>query len=909
MTNPMPGPAFAPGELVAERYTVIRFVDRGGLGEVYEVESRELGEHQALKLLRPERTDDDNVTDRFRREIQIARRVTHPNVCRLYDAGIHGAGTPGEALYLTMEFLDGETLERRLERDGRFSAEEALPLVEQVVGALEAAHQRNVIHRDLKSSNIMLVPTEEGERAVVMDFGLARALAPGGDATAIDFRTRTGSLVGTPGYIAPEQVRGEPPTPAADVYSFGVLLFEMMTGELPFAAETPIETALQRLDEEPPSPRFLAPDLAPRWERVILRCLARRPEDRYRHIADLLDELRAVPGKRDRQTEERGSSRTGRTRGFVALVVAGALAAGLVAWLATSGWQRRAPPALSPLPPVQLTTEPELEMNPAFSPDGQRFVYSEVRVEGMALVVAQLAPGGTRVDLTEPALEAVQPAWSPDGRTISFHSRRDGGIWSIPALGGAPRRLTDFGSSPCYSPDGRTIVFQEDARADVAARASPALPPSTLWSIEAEGGRARAVTSAGQPPGGHGEPAFSPDGTYLVFSSGDRRGAEIWRLAWPGDQAGPAAAEPQLLVGGWRIATHPAFGPDSRNLYLTGIPPGRRETDTHALWRIRLDRSGRAASDPQPVAALGTAAIRDFAVSPTGDRLVYGSLNTRSNLWSLSISGGTTGGPVALTSGHGRNNRPAFSPDGRQLAFDRWYIGQNLDIWWLDFGDSVLHQLTLDPSRDSQPSWTPDGEGVAFVSERSGAAALWRTDLADGSVRRLTEVPAGADWVRLAPTGDRIAYHRKREEGGFSIWVQELDGSPPRRITEGPQSFGFPAWSPDGRGLAAESKQGESSQIALIEVASGEARLLTDGPGLRYPYSWSPSGEHVAYAGLQGEHWNIYSVGLDGTIDQRTAEKNLGGYVRYPAWSPAGDRIVYERAETVGDLWLVEELR
>ncbi|HEV7517410.1 MAG TPA: protein kinase, partial [Thermoanaerobaculia bacterium] len=295
--------SFAPGEVLAGRYRVVRFLARGGMGEVYEVEDAVLGERVAAKTVRPEVARDATAVERFKREIQLARKVTHPNVCRIFDVAHHqpdATDTP-PVIFLTMELLAGETLAQRLGRAGALPPEEALPIARQIAAALDAAHQAGVIHRDLKPGNVLLVPApgmpgppgmpgaSGSPRAVVTDFGLARAQADDQGLTLA-----AAAVLGTPAYIAPEQVEGGEITPAVDIYAFGVVLYEMATAKLPFVADTALGTAVKRLTEAPASPRLHAPGIDPRWEAAILRCLERDPARRF---ASPLDVIAALDGR------------------------------------------------------------------------------------------------------------------------------------------------------------------------------------------------------------------------------------------------------------------------------------------------------------------------------------------------------------------------------------------------------------------------------------------------------------------------------------------------------------------------------------------------------------------------------------------------------------------------------------
>ena len=278
-------PRFTPGSVLAQRYRIERFIARGGMGEVYEALDLALQERVALKTLRSAGAADAEAVERFKREIQLARRVTHRNVSRIFELGFHREpGAAAETLFLTMELLPGQTLADHLAAHGPLRERAALPLVQQVVAGLAAAHEAAIVHRDLKSHNVLLVSERGGLRAVVTDFGIA--LAPGSEPPEGDQ-----PVAGSPAYMAPEQVAGLPVGPAADIYALGVLLFEMVTGRWPFEDPDPLRQAFRRLTEPPPSPRQFVPRLRASWERVILRCLERQPQDRYADAREVLRDL------------------------------------------------------------------------------------------------------------------------------------------------------------------------------------------------------------------------------------------------------------------------------------------------------------------------------------------------------------------------------------------------------------------------------------------------------------------------------------------------------------------------------------------------------------------------------------------------------------------------------------------
>ncbi len=302
--------SFVRGELLAGRFRIVRFVARGGMGEVYEAEDTELNERVALKTIRFEFAEEDRSAERFKREIQLARKVTHLNVCRTFDVFRHidsrADGRTTETMFVSMELLAGETLRDRIRRGGKMTEAEALPLVEQMAGGLDAAHRVGVVHRDFKSSNVILVPSEQspgGVRAVITDFGLAHGLVPSGLSL-----TGTQEVVGTPAYMAPEQLNGGAITPATDIYALGVVMFEMLTGTVPFNADNPLTTALKRLSEPAPSPRVHVPSVDPGWESGILRCLEREPNERFARTDELIKVLKGDEVLLPKRPSRKGSA-------------------------------------------------------------------------------------------------------------------------------------------------------------------------------------------------------------------------------------------------------------------------------------------------------------------------------------------------------------------------------------------------------------------------------------------------------------------------------------------------------------------------------------------------------------------------------------------------------------------------
>src|SRR6266536_4489827 len=299
---------FHAGDILSHRFKIVQFLAQGGMGEVYEAEDLELGRRVALKTIRPEIATEPRIIQRFKREITLSLKVTHPNVCRIFDLFHHRMewGTVDAELgFLAMELLRGETLASRLRAVGRMTSVEALPIVEQMAAGLAAAHHAGVVHRDFKSANVILVPADEdghhesnGQRAVVTDFGLARSVA-GGEGLSTGL-----GMVGTSAYMAPEQVEGGEVTLAADIYALGVVLYEMVTGVKPFVGDSPLSTAMKRLKEPPASPRVHVADLDSAWEGAILRCLEPLPADRLASAEEVVRALKGdaiAPARRPRR--------------------------------------------------------------------------------------------------------------------------------------------------------------------------------------------------------------------------------------------------------------------------------------------------------------------------------------------------------------------------------------------------------------------------------------------------------------------------------------------------------------------------------------------------------------------------------------------------------------------------------
>ncbi len=390
------------GTVLCDRFEVVRPLGTGGMGAVYEARDRELGTAVALKVLRSDIAASAEAQERFRREVNLARRVTHPNACRMFDLFRHrGEDEHDSVLFLTMELLAGETLADRIGRCGALPDDEALRVVEHVAMGLAAAHAVGVVHRDLKAANVMLVPTEGGTRAVVMDFGIATSMVAGAQARA----TRPGLIIGSPATMAPEQLRGEPVSPATDVYALGLMLYEIATGHLPFEGDSPFHIAMRRLREDAPSPRELRPDLDGRWERCIARCLQRDATRRFHRPEQV---VAALKGEVSRSTRIRRVATIG-----------GGLVLATAITLSGAGWEG-------------VANRPGPQGLPAFVPSMPAIAGED---DVVRLAVLPLSGSAQEADLAEGITVALREALDAlDSVEVVSGSEMDGVDWGDAAI-------------------------------------------------------------------------------------------------------------------------------------------------------------------------------------------------------------------------------------------------------------------------------------------------------------------------------------------------------------------------------------------------------------------------------------------------------------------------------------------
>ncbi len=902
-----------PGTLVG-RYRILSSVGSGAMGEVYRAEDVSLGRVVALKTLPGDLVGTADRRARFENEGRVMASLSHPNLVHIYDVGEY-EGVP----FLVQEFIEGETLEDVLV-SGAVAAPKAARWIAQAAEGLAAVHDAGILHRDIKPSNLML--GHDG-RIRVLDFGLAKVQAvPEDGRRSQPSLTTDGLVVGTAQYMSPEQASGRKTDARSDIFSLGVVFYELLSGKLPFEGETPVDVMYAILHLSPaPIPGFETGVLKS-LAAIVERALAKDPEQRFRTMRDLAAEVGAVldaggwegeevaakkrpttarfprvPSGPPARAPERGR-RSALAAGAAAVVVLAALGA-VVLWRKGSG---RVEPVSAPVRPVQLTSSTGLDVFPAFSPDGKAVVYASDRTGRFEIYRRPLAPGSREIQLTTDGQQNLSPAWSPDGETIAYHAKRVGGVWLMPALGGVPRQLTTFGSRPSFSPDGRSLVFESGPVVDLAANALGALPPSILWIAPLDGSPPRPLTEVGRPSGGHGAAAWSPDGRRIVFASYNRTSSEIWTVGADGrDLVKVSEGNGQCYDPVWEAEGDSVLFPCWSESWSVGI------------FRRRMARpSGKALGAPEEIASFGVAGlgwVKQLAVSRDGSRLAYAGLSMASNIWRVPVdSRGEPAGPESpVTRETGRNSRPAVSNDGKRIALTRWRSGTNQDVWIVDADGANPVQRTTDAADDDYPHWFAGDQRLGFMSLRRGHRAYFALDLVTGREEVLADFGPGHDAMRVSPDGTKIAFHSNRGGTTLNVWVADLPAGTPRQITFDRELAGFPCWSPDGRTIAFEAKRGGEVHVFTIPASGGTPVQLTRGTGQSWPYSFSPDGRKIAFAGLREGIWNVGWVSRDGMTERVvTTNGRLNSYIRYPAWSPAGDGIYYELAETTGNIWLVD---
>jgi serine/threonine protein kinase/WD40 repeat protein len=855
-------------------YRVGEKLGGGAMGVVHRAEDTRLGRPVALKFLAPELVRDPEAHARFLREARAASGLDHPGICTVYDIGETDEG----GVYLAMAHYEGGTLKQRLAR-GPLSLEEALEVAAQIAEALAAAHAKGIVHRDLKPANVML--TSEG-RAKLLDFGLAKLL--GGSQL-----TRAGRPLGTPAYMAPEQARGEAIDHRVDLWALGVVLYQMLSGKLPFGGEDS-NAILYAITHEEPLPLEAAADLPPRVIALLEQLLRKEPDQRYADSAALADALRGtpVPGPTTRpgRPEERRRPKPMpiRVATGVALLVLAAVALGY--WLLVH--RRQESPPVSPAS-TPFTTDGGWKDTPRLSPDGERVAYAwRGPTDDLDIYFKALGQGAEPLRLTDDPGEEAYPVFSPDGRQLAFVRLSETGsaIYVIPSYGGREWKVTDLtGEVPRYpalswSPDGRRLAFSEQS----------ATAPARIVALSLETLEKEALTSPPAGIGGDFSPQFSPDGRQVAFC---RRLAPVWgdNDIWiqPEDgEARPVTSGRYEDCGGLAWSTDGrevlfSLDPSMGNLVLRvsvgggtpqpvagvgissaapSIVEGRmvyRQTGRPVIdtWRIPGRRSSADEVTPERLIASSRADLQ-AVLAPDGSRIAFSSYRSGvGQIWLVDRDGSR---PYQLTNLEKGAGTPAWSPDGHRIAFDSLESG-NYDLWVVDAAGGIPQQLTFEASDDGTPSWSRDGRWVYFHSNRGGPEQIWKIPADGGEAVQVTR--KGGFFARESPDGRTLYFYRVGPGvDERSLWRMPSEGGNETRISGAPVDL-WMNWDVSRSGiyflvprqrsrnlLSLSMGRRTSYSLRFLDLATGRVseHFRREGVALLQGLTVSPDEEWILYA-------------------------------------------------------------
>jgi len=800
-------------------YQIVETLGRGGMGVVYKARDTHLDRFVAIKVLPPEKVADPERKLRFVQEAKAASALNHPNIIHLYDI----AEADG-VQFIAMEYVAGETLDKMIGRKG-LRLNEALKYATQIADALAKAHSAGIIHRDLKPANIMV--TENG-LVKVLDFGLAKlsetATSEFGDTATVRLpegpNTEEGTIVGTAAYMAPEQAEGKKVDARSDIFSFGSVLYEMVTARRAFHGDSKMSTLSAILKDDPKSVSSITPDVPLDLEKIISRCLRKDPERRFQHMGDLKIALQDL--------EEESNS--GRLSGVIdTRLPAGRRrsrlpwAAGLIVLLlifAAGLWLRLHRPATGgglAAKTVPLTSYVGNECCPSFSPDGNQvaFVWDGPGQDNVDIYVKLI---GTEhaVRLTNDPAPDHSPAWSPDGRYIAFVRDLPGskaGVYLVPAIGGPERKLAEisvpetsavgnaFGGLS-WLPDGKWLAITD---------------LNSLWALSLSTGEKRKLTF---PPAGNIDdtPAFSPDGESLAFSRHSTlSAAEIYLLALSGDAA--PKGEPKQITFKRQVSKSPVWTANGREIIFSSGPyiaPG--ESD---LWRVPV-------SGGEPQSLFTSARGLTPAISRQGDRFAYSRVFSDLNIWRLPVPGANkkAGGPVSLIASTYDEEAPQYSPDGKRIVFVSTRSGSS-EVWVCGSDGSNALQLTSLGATGS-PHWSPDGRRIIFDSNA---------------------------------------------EGRFEIYVMDAGGGTPQRITQHKADDAVPSWSRDGRWIYFVSNRTKEWQIWKMPAQGGEAVQVSKHGG---HIAYESFDAKFVYFGRTPGQTSIWRVPVGGGDETKVVESALG---------------------------------
>lgn len=874
-------------------YEVLAKLGEGGMGVVYRARDTHLDRLVALKVLPPEKVADPERKRRFVQEAKAASALNHPNIITIYDID-SAEGVD----FIAMELVEGRTLEEMIPRRG-LPVAECLKYAVEIADALAAAHAAGIVHRDLKPSNIMV---SRAGRVKVLDFGLAKLAEPdsGERAETVTFQptlTEKGVILGTAAYMSPEQAQGQKADHRSDIFSFGAVLYEMLTGRRAFPGDSKLSVLSAILRDEPIPVRQIASSVSRDLERLVELCLRKDPSRRFQHMDDVKLQLEALEEDSERLS---GAVRKPRRRLLPVTLAAAAIllvAVGLALWLTRSG----KPVALPEL--IPLTSDSGLTTEPAISPDGKLLAFASDRAgEGNLDIWVQQMGGGAPIRLTRDPADEHGPDFSPEGTQIAFvrSEREEGAIYVVPALGGQAR-LVAKGGSPRFSPDGNQIAYTHG---------------ESMYVVAATGGRPRPL----QPDfASAGSPIWTPDGKHLLFfGEREERGAGDWWVTHldggPAIKTGAAEVLPRekaavSQAGGVMPAPSAWWG---GTVVFSDV---RR--DIQNLWGIPIStKTWRVAGKPRQL-TFGTG-VHGYARSSREGQVVFASLIRDVGIWSLPVDanrGTVTGELQRLTQGVGFHLEPCLSPDGKTLVFVANQPAQG-EVTLKDLASGKETGIFAVPRWGGYPAFSPDGSKIAVSGRDGEKAPIYIVPVRGGVPDKVCEhcgvAPA---W---SSDGARILY-----DGGTPHYVGLLQVSTGEttRILSDPKAWFYQAqFSPDNRWISFLRESG--GYHVMIAPFRGAAAIpesqwieVTSEPGPVRP-RWSPDGNLLYFTSRRDGFLCLWAQRLDpvtkrpigspfGVYHVHSARRSLASVAeaRVRGISIGRDRIVLSLLERTGNIW------